>query len=274
MPRPAEEVDGTAPASRPARDPAPAVTRALGILTLLADAEGKPLSLSEISRGLGLAKSSCANLCQALEDGGMIRRVTEGFALGRRTAELGGAFAVQFNQIREFFGLVAASPTLHTEVVQIAMLDGADALYLARHEGRAPYRFGTPLGSRLPAVFTAAGNALLCGLDEEELERCVGSVLPARSSIDGLELTLEGLRGRLQETRERGYAVDEGHSITGLCGVAVPLPAWSPGDPPLAMGAALPADQADAARIAATGTALREVAARLENPWRARTARG
>ncbi|MCO1338648.1 transcriptional regulator [Kocuria polaris] len=249
------------------------MTRALGILTLLADAEGKPLSLSEISRGLGLAKSSCANLCQALEDGGMIRRVTEGFALGRRTAELGGAFAVQFNQVREFFGLVAASPTLHTEVVQIAMLDGADTLYLARHEGRAPYRFGTPLGSRLPAVFTAAGNALLCGLGDNELEELVGDRLPANSGIDGTEMTLTGLRERLREARQRGYAVDEGHSTVGLCGVAVPLPAWAPGDPPLAMGAAIPADQAGPVRLAAVGTALQEVAARLENPWRARTAR-
>ncbi|GHC98828.1 IclR family transcriptional regulator [Zhihengliuella salsuginis] len=273
MPREAGDDPG-ATSTRTARDPAPAVTRALGIMTLLADAEGKPLPLSEISRGLGLAKSSCANLCQALEDGGMIRRVTEGFALGRRTAELGGAFAVQFNQVREFFGLVAASPTLHSEVVQIAMLDGADALYLARHEGRAPYRFGTPLGSRLPAVFTAAGNALLCGLGDEELEGLLGDRLPASSGVDGLALTLPALRDRLQEARERGYAVDEGHSIVGLRGVAVPLPAWAPGDPPLAMGAAIPSDQADPARIAAIGTALREVAARLENPWRARTAVG
>jgi len=268
----AESAAEAAP-DRPQRDPAPAVTRALGILTLLADAEGKPLSLSEISRGLGLAKSSCANLCQALEDGGMIRRVSEGFALGRRNAELGGAFAVQFNQVREFFGLVAASPTLHNEVVQIAMLDGADALYLARHEGRAPYRFGTPLGSRLPAVFTAAGTALLCRLADDEVEALVGRQLPTSSGVDGMEMTLAVLRERLEAARRRGYAVDEGHSTVGLCGVAVPLPAWAPGDPPLAMGAAIPSDQASPERVAAVGVALREVAARLENPWRARTAR-
>lgn len=269
MPRETGEVLATSGAGR---DPSPAVTRALGILTLLAEAEGKPLGLSEISRGLGLAKSSAANLCQALENGGMIRRVTEGFALGRRTAELGGAFAVQFNQVREFFGLVAASPTLHTEVVQIAMLDGADALYLARHEGRSPYRFGTPLGSRLPAVFTAAGNALLCSLPDEELEALLCPRLPVDSGADGMKMTMPILRERLREARDRGYAVDEGHSLVGLCGVAVPLPAWAPGDPPLAMGAAIPADQADPLRIAAVGTALQEVAARLENPWKARAA--
>ncbi|MHC6176386.1 IclR family transcriptional regulator [Glutamicibacter sp. X7] len=258
---------------RVTRDPAPAVTRAIAIMGLLAESEGRAISLSEMARTLGIAKSSCANLCQALEDGEMIRRTSDGFSLGRRTAELGGAYALQFNQVREFFGLISSSPTLRGEVVQIAMLDQTDALYLARHEGRAPYRFGTPLGSRLPAVFSAAGNALLMSLSDDEVESLLGPILPLRSGVDGLELTLEEVQRELLQARERGYALDEGHSTVGVIGVAVPLPAWSPGDPPLALGTAIPADQADPVRIAAIGTALREVAARLENPWRARTAR-
>jgi len=259
---------------RPSRDPAPAVTRALAILGLLAEAEGRSLSLSELARTLGIAKSSCANLCQALEDGEMIRRTSEGFGLGRRNAELGGAYSVQFNQVREFFGLISSSPTLRGELVQIAMLDGAEALYLARHEGRMPYRFGAPLGSRLPAVMSAAGNALLLSLDEEQLAQIIEKELPRRSSVDGHELSGEELRERLALARERGFALDDGRSTSGVMGVAVPLSAWSPGDPPLALGTALPMDQADPLRIAAVGTALREVAARLENPWRQRATRG
>jgi len=258
---------------RATRDPAPAVTRAIAILSLLAEADGRSLSLSELARTLGIAKSSCANLCQALEDGEMIRRTSDGFALGRRNAELGGAFSVQFNQVREFFDLISSSPTLRGELVQIAMLDGSDSLYLARHEGRNPYRFGAPLGSRLSAAFSAAGNALLMNLDKDQVTGLMGKVLPMRSGVDGLELTLEDLHQRLELARERGFAVDEGHSTSGVTGVAVPLAAWSPGDPPLALGTALPVDQADPIRVAATGTALREVAARLENPWRKRAAR-
>jgi len=266
-----EVTEGTG--ERANRDPAPAVTRAVGILGLLAEADGRALSLSELARTLGIAKSSCANLCQALEDGEMIRRTSDGFGLGRRNAELGGAYSLQFNQVREFFGLISSSPTLRGELVQIAMLDGADALYLARHEGRMPYRFGAPLGSRLPAVFSAAGNALLMSLTEDQLTEHIDQNLPLRSGIDGLEVTPKELRQRLTLARERGFAVDEGHSTSGVTGVAVPLAAWSPGDPPLALGTAIPMDQADPLRVAAVGTALREVAARLENPWRARAAR-
>ena len=33
----------------------------------------------------------------------MVQRVPLGYQLGRRTAELGGAFAAQFHQVREFY---------------------------------------------------------------------------------------------------------------------------------------------------------------------------
>src|SRR5699024_12697928 len=114
------------------RNPAPAVTRSLRILTLLAEASGRPLTLSDIARALGLAKSSTANLCLALEQGEMIQRTAEGYRLGRRTAELGGAYALGFNQVREYFDVCPASPALAAQVVQIAMLHGADVLDLAR----------------------------------------------------------------------------------------------------------------------------------------------
>ena len=98
-----------ASADRQGRDPAPAVTRSMAVLGLLAEAPG-PLTLTEIANALGLAKSSTANLCLALEAAMMVQRVPLGYQLGRRTVELGGAFAAQFNQVREFYGACAASP--------------------------------------------------------------------------------------------------------------------------------------------------------------------
>ena len=249
----------------PERDPAPAVTRALRILTALADADGMPMTLSELARTLGIAKSSAANLCTALEEGGMIERDARGFRLGRRTAELGGAFALQFNQVREFFAVCTASKVLHREVVQIGMIDGADVLYLARHEGRAPHRLGTPLGSRLPAAQSATGRAILMTLDDETVGELV---TPA--SFDALTersvTSLPELLAQLAVARVRGYAVDEGGSFSGITGVAVPLPPWSPSDPPLAMGAALPAEATNADHVARVGAALLDAARLLTNP--------
>lgn len=246
------------------RDPAPAVTRGIGILGLLAEADG-PVTLTELARGLGIAKSSASNLCLALEASGVVERVPLGYRLGRRIAELGAAYAFQFNQVRELFAVCERSPVLRHEVVQIAMLDGVDTLYLARHEGRAHGRIGTPLGSRLPAQLTAAGTALLSALDDDEVRALLhGRPEPTRTprSTGGVDAVL----AKVAATRERGYAVDAGESFEGVTGVAVAVPPWTPSDPALAIGAALPAELATPGHVAAVGAALREAAVALTNP--------
>ena len=64
---------------------------------------GRPSVPSELARRLGLPKSSIANICGALADAGLVRRVGTGFALGRRLAELGGAYLATVDQIEEFY---------------------------------------------------------------------------------------------------------------------------------------------------------------------------
>ncbi|MGN8025012.1 IclR family transcriptional regulator [Microbacterium sp. 22242] len=253
---------------REGRDPAPAVTRSIRLLGLLAEADA-PRTLTELASALGLAKSSTANLCLALEAGGMIERSARGYRLGLRTAELGGAFAAQFNQVREFYAVCEASPVLASELVQVAMLDGTDALYLARHEGSRTMRLGTPLGSRLPAALSATGRALLMSMPDAEVEALLGSdvAFPALTerSVTGLPALLEALAAG----RARGWTIDGEESFRGIIGVAVPLDGWSPADPQLALGVAIPAADAAYERIERVGRALQDAARALTNPFSA-----
>src|SRR5664279_2604251 len=109
------------------KSPAPAVTRAAAILTLIAE-QGRPLGLTDIARTLGLAKSSTLNLCIALEQAGLVLKGEAGYALGTKTVELGGAYVRGFNLVREFYRVCAESPVLQQELLQIAMLDGTMVL--------------------------------------------------------------------------------------------------------------------------------------------------
>lgn len=245
-------------------DPAPAVTRAVGILAALEGADG-PLTLTEIANVLGIAKSSASNLCATLEAGGLVERVPAGYRLGRRLAELGGAYAMQFNQVREFFDVCARSDVLRGEVVQITTMDGTDALYLGRHEGRQQRRVGTPIGSRLPLVLSATGNALLMPLPDAEIERIWRAAPPSALTVSST-VDLSGLLAKIAAARQRGWALDRGESFQGIIGVAVPLEGWTPSDPALAIGAAVPAEAADDARIERIGHALQEAAVALTNP--------
>lgn len=261
----AEPESAPAPArpSTEPRDPSPAVTRSLRILGALERARG-PLTLSEISREVGMAKSSASNICQALENEGMIDRVESGYRLGIRTAELGGAFASQFNQVREFFAAVEGDPVLRGHVVQIAMLDAPDALYLARHEGRRQ-RLGTPLGSRLPLIHCAVGNAMLLAMDDAEVDTVLAAADFAPTTEESVT-SPEAVRAKIGAGRERGFAIDRGESFPGIHGVAVPLEPWQPGDPRMAVGVALAASEAGDAVVDELGAALLTLADALTNP--------
>ena len=230
---------------------------------------GGPRTLTELAGDLGLAKSSTANLCLALEAGGMIERTVQGYRLGLRTAELGGAFAAQFNQVREFYSVCEASPQLSSELVQVAMLDGTDALYLARHEGSRSLRLGTPLGSRLPAPLSATGRALLAAMSDEEVVALLGEGAVFPQLTERSTTTLAGLLDALAAARRRGWALDAEESFRGIVGVAVPLDGWAPSDPPLALGVAIRAAEADYERIERVGEALRAAAAALTIPFSA-----
>lgn len=245
---------------------APAVTRAVRILGLLADTPRQVRTLTEISRELGVAKSSVSNLCVALEEGGLVRRSGGGYLLGRRTVELGGAFLNGFDQIREFYRVCEDSEVLRRQLVQIAMLDGARVLYLAVHEGRERFPLSANVGDRYPASATAVGTALLSELSPAQVAQLYWDPSQLVGFTERSTTTLTQLQAKLERTRERGYATDEGEVHPTVFGLAVLVPGHGSGEPSFGLGVSI---------VQPTGTqqerdtvleALRAAARRLTRP--------
>lgn len=258
-------VAGTANAAKD-KSPAPAVHRAIRILDVLSGSVGSPLTLGEIAQRIGAAKSSTLNILQVLEDDELVSRVPGGYELGRRTLELGGAYLSGFSQMREFYAFCSGASLLSHEVVQIAILDDTDVLYLARHEGRAPMRFIASIGSRFPAAPTAVGNALLTTLSDEEIARRFSGPQHFPQMTEKSVRSLPALLDKIRAARERGYAVDDNEVHPGIYGVALVLPPWSSGDQPLAIGTSLAAGSATPDYVEQVVAELRAAAARLSNP--------
>jgi DNA-binding IclR family transcriptional regulator len=220
------------------KSPAPAVTRAAAILTLLAT-ERRPLGPTDIARTLELAKSSTLNLCIALEQAGLVRKSELGYSLGRKTVELGGAYVRGFDLITEFYRICAESTVLQQELLHIAMLDDTMVLYLARHEGRAPLRLSATVGDKFPATITAVGTILLAQLDPAFIRKKFSSPESMQSWTVKSVTTTDQLLAKLDATRDRGYAIDDGETNIGVYGLAVLLPPGRSGDAPLALGTSL-----------------------------------
>jgi len=252
---------------------APAVTRAAAILDVLAEDAGLALGPSELARRLGLPKSSIANICNALADIGLVRRIGTGFALGRKLAELGGAYLASVDQVQEFYEAAQLLPTGSEETVQLAILDGLEMTYLARHDGRQPVRLTSQIGRRLPATVTATGKAALASLAMDDLDERLAGVRDLPTLTPNSIGTVEALRADLDAVRERGYSMDDEETVEGVVCFGVMIPGRRPGEGPYAASITLLKARATDERVPLLIDDLHRLADRLSDPLRADRAR-
>src|SRR6476661_2587606 len=199
----------------------PAATRALRVLRFLAS-QPDPVPLERIMRACELPRSTAYHLLSAMVDEGFVVHLAEEhrYGLGVAAFEVGSGYSRQepLQRIarRPLAGLV---DRLH-QTAHLAVLHGRDVLYVL--EERAPGRppLVTDVGVRLPAHLTASGRAILARLPAAQ----VRALYPgARDFVDRHGLgprSLSALRTVLSETRQRGYATEDGEVTPGLASVA------------------------------------------------------
>jgi DNA-binding IclR family transcriptional regulator len=244
----------------------PAVTRAAAILDILAEEPANPAGPSELSRRLGLPKSSIANICNALVEAGLLRRAGAGFALGRRLAELGGAYLAAVDIVQEFYEATDRLATAAEETLQLAVLDGLDVTYIARHDGIQPIRLASEIGRRLPATCTSLGKAALAALEPAELARRLDGVTRLRTLTPNSHTTVAPLLDDLEEVRRRGYAIDREETAEGVVCYGVAIPGRRPGEGPYAVSVTLLKARDEAPRRDAVIGDLRRLAQTLTDP--------
>lgn len=208
--------------------PSPAAYRAGLVLELLAR-RNAPVPLTALAAELGLAKSSALNLLVSLAASGMVRRTAVGWVLGFKVLELSRAALTSTEVVGEFHRATSASRELMAETVVLAVLDGTDVVYVARHDGHQPVRYVNEIGTRNAASVTALGRAMLAGLADDELQRRLREIerMPVRTPRS--LTTVDQLRADLAAVRERGYSIDDEQGVRGIRCFSVPV--GSPGSP-------------------------------------------
>ena len=132
-------------------------------VSLVLDAFDGPgrLTLAQIVRRTGLPRSSAHRMLERLVQLRWLRRSGRDYELGMRLVEL-GSLAVHQDRLHR-----AAIPLLHELhratglVVHLAVLDGADVVYLEKIGDRMVAAIPTRVGGRQPAHCTAVGKAIL-----------------------------------------------------------------------------------------------------------------
>ena len=192
----------------------------LRVLDLLATR--RALQLSEISRALGVPKSTLHRVCSILVERAWAVRDEDGrYALGVRGLAL-GSHAAELPIVVAFRTVAAELLTKHNETVCLAALDGDDSVFVAIEETSHPVRLVTHVGSRTPAFASASGRVILAARPPESLAGEYGGrplVTPTGRRLNGVA----ELRAILGRVRREGFAENDGETAVGLHTLSVPV---------------------------------------------------
>jgi IclR family transcriptional regulator, KDG regulon repressor len=257
----AHSAHGTAEAEREPGSGSPGVHAVLDVLESLG--ESGQLSLAELTRRVGLPKTTVHRVCGALVGRGwVLRDAASGlYSLGIRALGVGAA-AADLPIVVAFRPVAAELLARHNETVCLTLLDGEDSLFVAKAETTQPVRLVSAVGSRLPAFAAASGRVLLADLPGELVEIAyAGRRLVTPTGVDLGEAA--DLLALLAQVREDGFAENIEETALGLHCIAVPIRNGR-GRALAAMTVCVPTGRIDPTRRGVLLTDLRATAARLE----------
>jgi DNA-binding IclR family transcriptional regulator len=187
-------------------------------ISLVLDAFEGPgqLTLAQIVRRTGLPRSSAHRMLERLVQLRFLRRSGRDYELGMRLVEL-GSLAVHQDRMHR-----AAMPLLHELhratglVVHLAVLDGADVVYLEKVGNAMASAVPTRVGGRQPAHCTALGKAILAYHQDAEVD--LMSRKTKYSIANRAQLITE-----LAKVRAHGVAIEREESVPGFGCVAAPI---------------------------------------------------
>ena len=232
--------------------------RGLQLLETLSEAE--TLSLSELARRTELSPSTAYRLLETLRRRGFADwdEARGLWKVGLRAYQVGSAFLTRG-------GLVdAAMPEMErlvdelNETVNLAVLDGNEAVYIAQVEGRQLIRMFTRIGARAPLYCTGVGKALLMGHQDAEVRRILGPGLfkPfTAKTITTPELFIK----TLSEAKALGYAMDNEEREDGVRCIATAV-RDNRGKVVAAMSLSAPASRVPDDRVNALGARVKRAA--------------
>jgi IclR family KDG regulon transcriptional repressor len=202
---------------------APSVKKAFEILGALSSSK-EGLGVSEIARGLNMAKSTVHGMTSTLEELGAVMRdsYTKKYKLGFTLFELGRLAYSQID-LKTLARPIMEKLMEKTQAsVFLGILNWDHVTVLDIVESRQDLKITAPIGTTIPLFAGAVGKVFLASMEKKQTEKIIQSKELTRfteNTIVDPELYYQELR----RVRKMGYAVDDEEYILGVRAVASPI---------------------------------------------------
>jgi DNA-binding IclR family transcriptional regulator len=221
--------------------------RVLRLLELFGPGE-RDLSLAQISERLALPKSSVHRLLATMMERDFIEQdaATKRYRLGLRVFEI-GSVAIHERGLHGAAHPIVEQLAIRTnETCHLAVLSGAEAVYVYKIDGASSIIMSSRVGGRAPCYCTSIGKVLIAWSGDAIFKRVVQTGF--RSFTASTIRSARELGEELAKVRRKGYALDVEEFERGLRCIAAPV--WDQsGRVVAALGLAGPASRLTSDRL-------------------------
>lgn len=196
------------------------VEKAMAVLESFAG--GEPMRVGDVARATGLGQSTASRLLSTLESGGFVERnpLTSLYFLGSELMTLAGV-AINQNPVHRSGRQIAQNLAAQLGLgVNIALLRGAELVYLCNFEGALSPKSHTLMGQRVPLHATSIGKSTLMGSSPASRAELLPE-LPQYT--EATIITHAALDREVALTSRRGYAIEVEEFVLGRASVAAPI---------------------------------------------------
>lgn len=243
---------------RPAA-PGDAMIARVGRVLRAFDEDHDSLTLSQLAARTGLPVATTHRIATAMVDERMLDRDGQRYSIGTGLWEQGELAAVSLRFRETALPYLLGLYEVTGENVHLAILDGHEALYVARLLGHRSVPTISRMGGRLPLHTTGVGKALLAHQDDAFLLDFFARPL-SRETLHST-VSEEQLRAELARVRSEGFSSTRQEMTLGNASLAVPI-FVADGPPYAAVGLVTHLARSEATRLVPL---LREAAAGISD---------
>jgi DNA-binding IclR family transcriptional regulator len=199
------------------------VDNVLNLLEIFAR-ERAPMTLTVVSKALGIPKSSAFNLIDTLLARGLLyeTRPRGGFYPTGRLFDLARSIKDGDRLVQRIHGELELLAEMTGETALLAVREDQDVVYVDVVESSAAIRYFAKVGDRRPIYTTSSGKAILSSYSEPDRAKILAGLAYVRHQ----KTTVSGpkeLAARLDEGLARGWCEDLAEFTPDVIGFAVPI---------------------------------------------------
>lgn len=189
--------------------PTRTLLRGLATLEALADSQ-QPLGVTEIAQRVSLDKATVSRLLATLIDAGYVAQDSQDsrYRVASKVLRLSRGFGAN-QAMRDIAMPYLQNLRDHTdETVHLGQMQNTDVVYVEKLDTTRSVRLTSAVGQTNPLHSTGLGKAILAACDEDQRDKIVKTLKLDVKQPNTIR-THEELIADLEETRKRGYSIDD-----------------------------------------------------------------